>query len=51
MTSTARVQKSREKAAKLGLRRKEYMVSDFEHVKIRELLKALRQKNKKWGDI
>lgn len=41
-TSTARVKKSRKKAAKLGRKRKEYLVTDSEHKEIKALLRKLR---------
>ncbi len=41
-TSTDRVTKHRQEAAKQGRKRKEYLVSDDEHDKIKELLKKLR---------
>lgn len=51
MTSTPRVLKSREKAATLGRKRKEYSVTDSEHVKIKALLKELRASNELRGFI
>ena len=41
-TSTIRVKKTREEAAKQGRKRKEYLVSDDEHIKIKALLSELR---------
>ena len=42
MNSTDRVTKHRKEAAKLGRKRKEYLVSDNEHVQIKLLLKDMR---------
>ena len=43
INSTPRVLKTREKAAKLGRNRKEYLVTDSEHVKLKALLSKLRE--------
>ena len=42
MNSTKRVKKTRSEAAKQGRKRKEYLVSDDEHIKIKALLSELR---------
>ena len=42
MSSTNRVQKLRQEAAKQGRKRKEYYVNDDEHVRIKALLKGMR---------
>ena len=44
MKSTSRVQQYRKKAAKLGRRRKEYLVTSDEHIKLRDYLTKLRDK-------
>ena len=42
-TNTERAIKSREKAKALGRKRKEYFVTDQEHIKLRDHLKKLRE--------
>jgi len=43
MTSTSRVYKTRQEAAKLGRKRKEYLVTIAEHDEIKKLIKAMRR--------
>ncbi len=42
-SSTGRVLKHREEAAKQGRKRKEYLVTDSEHLKIKRLITGLRE--------
>ena len=43
LNSTSRVKKTRDEAAKLGRKRKEYLVTDSEHLKIKQLIAELRE--------
>jgi len=42
LVSTPRVLKHRHEAAKQGRKRKEYLISDTEHIKLKAYLKELR---------
>tara|TARA_R110002020_G_scaffold468738_1_gene693245 strand:+ start:1557 stop:1688 length:132 start_codon:yes stop_codon:yes gene_type:complete len=43
MNSTNRVKKTRLEAAKQGRKRKEFLITDTEHLEIKALLKELRR--------
>lgn len=45
-SSTPRVKEYRERAAKQGLKRKEYLITDAEHAHLRQQLKQLRASHK-----
>ena len=44
MNSTSRVKEYRKRAAKLGRRRKEFLVTNAEHTKLQDYLARLRDK-------
>ena len=51
MNSTNRVTKHRAEAAKQGRKRKEYLVSDDEHVKIKRCIAYMRGETDTLGDL